>query len=202
MNDREFIEDRRRALKASIEYFSVKKKAERERWVCAEFFRNLGVRHEDAEISTHADEPPDVVFRDARFEIKEILDPGRRRHAEYKADLEAALKATKPQDFLEHFTPEDITPAEIAARVQTELDRLESRFARATRAGLDILFYVNLLDHFLKSGPMPDAASFTAAGWRSISAVNGAGALIFFAADDAPSFLRDGAGRLSLRNGE
>lgn len=200
MSDPEFVEDRRRALLASVEYFSVKNKTERERWVCVELLKNLSVLFEDKEVLPWSDEPPDVVFRDARFEIKEILDPGRLRHAEYKLDLEKAQTATKPEDFLEPFTPLDITPLQIVDRVRPEIEGLAFHYAPAARARMDLLFYVNLRDHFLVSGPMPEAAKFKSYGWRSISVLKGWGALVLFAAADAPAFLRSAESVLLQRD--
>lgn len=202
MTDEEFLEDRRRALRESVDYFSAKNKPERERWVCHEFIRNLGLSHDEAEVITPDDEPPDVVFRDCQFEIKELLDPGRRRHAEYKASLQKALTATDPQDLLEQFTPKDITPQQIGERICIELKGLQNHYAQAARRQLDILFYVNLQEHFLKVGPVPPAIEFAPFGWRSVSAIMGRGAFVMFAAPDAPSFLAANVGTLTQRKSE
>lgn len=202
MTDEEFLEDRRNALRESIDYFSSKNKAERERWVCHEFVKNLGLSYAESEVVTPSDEPPDVAFRDSRFEIKEILDPGRRRHEEYKISLQKALKATDPQDLLEQFTPQDITPVQIGERIVVALQGLEKHYAPATRRQLDLLFYVNLQEHFLKVGPMPPTSIFAPYGWRSVSAIMGWGALIFFTESDAPSFLLSRSGTLMQRASE
>jgi hypothetical protein len=202
MSDEEFIDDRRRGLKESIEYFSAKNKAERERWVCLELVQNLGIAFNETEIVSPENDPPDVVFRDARFEIKEILDPGRKRHAEYKAALQKALTVTDPQDLLDQYTPKDITPVQISERVQAELVELKHHYPRALCEGTDLLFYINLQEHHLKIGLMPSASDFGSFGWRSISAVLGWGALMFFAAPNAPSFLCAKAGTVTLRKFE
>ena len=202
MTDEEFLEDRRHALRESVKYFSAKNKSERERWVCDEFVQNLGLPFDESEVITPNDEPPDVVFRDCRFEIKELLDLGRRRHAEYKASLQKALEATDPQDLLNQFSPQDITPQQIGDRILTELRALENHYAPAVRERLDILFYVNLLEHFLKAGPMPSALEFAPYGWRSVSAVMGWGGLVMFAAPDAPSLLTTNVGTLVQRKFE
>lgn len=189
MTDEEFLEDRRNALRESVEYFSAKNKSERERWVCHEFIQNLGLSYDESEVVTPNDEPPDVVFRDCRFEIKELLDPGRRRHAEYKASLQKALEITDPRGLMKQFTPQDITPQQIGVRIVKELEALQQHYAPSARRYLDILFYVNLKEHFLKVGPMPPALLFAPYGWRSVSAVMGWGALVMFAAPDAPMVL-------------
>jgi hypothetical protein len=202
MTDEEFLEDRRRALQESVEYFSVKNKPERELWVCHEFIQNLGLRYDESEVVTPKDDPPDVVFRDCRFEIKDVLDTGRRRHAEYKASLQKALEATDPQDLLELFTPQDITPQQIGSRIHSELQALQDHYAPAVRNQLDILFYVNLVEHFLKVGPMPPTVEFAQYGWRSVSVIMGWGALVMFAASGAPAFLSAAVGTLVQRKFE
>lgn len=202
MTDEEFFEDRRNALRESVGYFSAKNKSERERWICHEFVQNLGLSYDEPEVVPPDDEPPDVVFRDGRFEIKEILDPGRRRHAEYKASLQKALDATDPQDLLEEFTPQDVTPQQIGDRVLKELETLQEYYAPSARRHLDILFYVNLQEHFLKVGAMPLAPVFAPYGWRSVSALIGWGALVMFAAPDAPTFLVSNVGALAQRKFE
>lgn len=199
MSDEEFLEDRHRGLRESIEYFSAKNKAERERWVCLEFVQNLGVECEETEIFSPDDDPPDVIFRDACFEIKEILDRGRLRHAEYKASLQKALAITDPQDLLHQYTPIDITPLRIGDRVQLKLNELNTHYPLAVREMTDLLFYVNLQEHHLKIGPMPSAANFASFGWRSIAAVLGWGALVFCTASSAPAFLRAKAEMVTLR---
>ena len=202
MDDVEFIEDRRSAIEESVKYFSQKNKPERERWVCGSFLKNIDSAFDEMEIISPDDEPPDVAFRDARFEIKEVLDPGRLRHAEYKAALKKAIEASDPQDLIEQFTPKDITPLQMGDRILTELEILTDHYAPSVRARLDLLFYVNLKEHCLKVGPMPDTKTFSPFGWRSISAVLGWGAFVFFAAHDAPSILHSKVGTLTQRRFE
>ena len=202
MTDEEFIEDRQNALRESIEYFESKNKPERERWVCIEFVENLRLTFEESEALTSDNDPPDVIFRDALFEIKEILDPGRRRHDEYKLALHNALQATDPKELLTEYSPIDITPQEIGDQMLKELDSLAKRYAPEVRAKLDLLFYVNLQDHLLKAGEMPSMSKFSSFGWRSISAVFGWGAFVFFATVEAPPFLYSRAGTMTLRKFE
>lgn len=199
MTDQEFLEDRRSALRESVKYFSGKNKAARERWVCHEFILNLGFVADEAEVKTSNDDPPDVVFRNCRFEIKEILDQGRHRHAEYKASLQRALVATEPQELLTSFTPKDITPQQIGDLIVKELEARLQHYAPTIRQHLDILFYVNLKEHFLKAGPMPPAIEFAPYGWRSVSAIMDGGALVMFAAPDAPACVASSVGKLVQR---
>jgi hypothetical protein len=60
-------------------FFGPKMKPERERSVCRAFLRCLGVAFDEAEIRASTTEPIDVEFRAAKFQIRELLDPGRKR---------------------------------------------------------------------------------------------------------------------------
>jgi len=197
-----FLEDRRRGLKESIEYFSSKNKSERERWVCVKFVENLGIAFDEIELVSSDDDPPDVVFRNARFEIKDVLDRGRRRHTEYKVELQKALETSDPQVLLRQFTPKDITPLQVGDRILSELKRFGDHYAPSVRANLDLVFYVNLMEHLLEDGPMPTMTIFSPFGWRSISALLGWWSLVFFAAASAPSFLHSRVGTLTQRRFE
>lgn len=199
MTDEEFLEDRRIALRESIDYFRSHNKAERECWVCSEFIANLGLEFEESEIVSPKEDPPDITFRDAAFEIKEILDPGRKRHAEYKDALQFALNATDPQDLLEDYSPIEITPIQIGELLITELESLKNRYSQAVLKNLDLLFYINLQDHLLIKGPMPSIEKFDSFGWRSVSALFGWGSFVFYASNVSPQFLKSRETTQTLR---
>ncbi len=67
--------------------FSNKNKKSREIWVVKKFLDGLGLSYMESELCCSANEPPDIIFRDAKFEIMEKMDEGRRRHKEYKDKL-------------------------------------------------------------------------------------------------------------------
>ncbi len=202
MNDDEYVAERRRALKESVDFFASKNKIEREKMVVAETLTNLGVNYSEDELSPVSDEPPDIRFRDAEFEIKEIMDPDRRRHLEYKEALEEALAATVPADFLECYTPPKCTTlAEIYERLMNEASRLLTKYAPATCRNLDLLFYVNLDDVMgLDETSFPDVASLRLQPWRSVSFQMGRRACVLVARDDAPDFLKAAIGRVTHRD--
>jgi hypothetical protein len=99
------LEDQRKALLESVAFWSPEKKLEREVWVVKTFLRNLDVQYADAELVGESSEPPDINFRSARFEIKEILDPDGRRHEEYRQKLERANSATRLRDLMSSTRP-------------------------------------------------------------------------------------------------
>ncbi|MBP0635768.1 DUF1780 domain-containing protein [Cupriavidus sp. AcVe19-6a] len=197
MDEQKFIAQRRKDLEASVEYFAPQNKNERECWVADAFVRNLGIIPAKGEIISIKQDPPDVAFRNARFEIKEILDPGRRRHAEYKQELERAQNITEAKDLLRPFTPKDMSLGEIYRLCQkgaASLDKYSSDFKRGT----DLLLYVNLRHVMdVTEQPYPDTTELEATGWRSISFVMGRRSGCFYARPDAPGFIRQAVGRVS-----
>lgn len=201
MTDAEFIADRIRALEDSVTYFSSKNKAAREHWVANKFLRALRLRFADTAIKNPPSDPPDVLFREAQFEIKEILDPDRPRHKEFKEALNLARQATDPNDLLEEFTSKRMNPQQIAEKIHLELGQISNHYAPAVRQSLDLLFYVNLRDCYFEPGTMPAPETFAVYGWRSISAYENAVGLVFFAGRTAPRFLRTFSGRYSSRKG-
>lgn len=199
---RRFLDERRQALRDSIDYFRTANTQQRNRWTCAELLANLGEPFEEHEILDPPSDPPDIVFRNAQFEVKEILDQGRRRHDEYKAKLKQAEAATDPSDLLTHYTPKEIDPVGVGALVQQRINELAAKYDPAFQRTLDLLIYVNLTEHELRRGPMPAVASFAGCGWRSVSAVFGWGGFVFHAEDDAPEFLKRRVGTATEREFE
>jgi hypothetical protein len=213
-SDEEFLRERRDALAASVEYFNSTNKSERERWVCEMFLRNLGTRFKRDDICLPDSDPPDVIFRRKRkqstqqtslngnppgaifhtvaaFEVKDVLDPGRRRHAEYKEEHARAMRATAPKELLHYFEPKSITPSEVLECITKKvLCESLNHYGLGTRGALDLLVYVNLLEHILKPDRMPDASHLSSYGWRSVSAIQGWHSLVFYTSKDAPKFLK------------
>jgi hypothetical protein len=199
-SEEEYLRQAREARAESVRYFSSDNKPERERWVAFEFLTNLGVAFVESEVRSVVDEPPDVEFRAAAFEVKEIQDPGRRRHAEYKASLARAIAATSPEELLEPVTPRDITYSEICDRVEDEVARFSSKYSVETRAKLDLLFYVNLEDVYgYAATPLPPPSRWEQYGFRSVLVVMGRLGGVLMASDSAPEFLRLPGPRIVMR---
>ena len=185
----DLIKERVQALEESVQFFGARNKSEREIWVANTFIKNLNIPFQKVELISPEQDPPDVIFRDAQFEIKEILDPGRRRHAEYKEKLEHARTITDPKQLLREFTPIDKTITEIYELCLKETKDL-TKYPTAVRTDTDLLFYVNL-DHVmgLTEEPFPDTSELAALGWRSVSFVKGYRSCVLTASPGAPEFL-------------
>ncbi|RYF78582.1 MAG: hypothetical protein EOO29_19315 [Comamonadaceae bacterium] len=168
--------------------------------VAVNFLTNLHCGADESSVFCLAMDPPDVVFSSARFEVKEILDPGRRRHDEVKAAK--AKKGPPARDRARLYTPKDLTPEGVAVLVDQELQQMagRGRYTESQRREMDLLFYVNMLQHWFEHGEMPSPQSFEAYGWRSVSAVvSTQTSIVFHANADAPSFLVENAGVVRCR---
>jgi Putative endonuclease, protein of unknown function (DUF1780) len=78
-SEREILEKLRRDAEEAEALFSNAGQHLQERTVLAGLLRALGVDFQEQEIVKCGPEPIDVWFRDARFQVTEILDPGRPR---------------------------------------------------------------------------------------------------------------------------
>jgi hypothetical protein len=195
------LKERIASLEESVNYFSSTAKADRELWVCDSFLRNLGIQDAGAGLSRVDDDPPDVTYLDLRFEVKEILDPGRRRHAEYKLALERARVSKSMGELAEAWNSEPISLVKIAETVADLAAREAIHYAPSHRRSLDLLCYVNYMNRF----PVPDTKQYDAtplgaSGWRSVSLICGLFAWVLYSASDAPDLLRNNAGKPCYRD--
>ena len=190
------------ALEQSVGFFAAGNKGEREIWVARTFLENIHLRFSESEIVLANDDPPDVFFRDARFEIKEIMDPSRRRHAEYKEALEKARSATSPSQLVTEYTPKDITLQALYDLVVANSTEYARKYSRAFCRTLDLLYYVNLKEvTALIEQPFPYLRSLQSHPWRSVSFIMGYRSGILSASAAAPEFVKAAVGTVVHRDG-
>jgi Putative endonuclease, protein of unknown function (DUF1780) len=194
-------------LEASVAYFESANKAVRERDSVIDFLKNIGPRFRRSDVRSVPDgqDPPDVRFDLAAFEVKEMLDPGRKRHAEYKAKLEAARRARTYKELwaLSLYNPRDITVSDLLDEVEgISVGLVGRKYPVATTQVLDLLIYYDLIDVMgLIETPFPTTGADRLNGWRSVSVVMGYRAIVFRATPDAPRFLRRALGCIRHRPG-
>lgn len=193
-----YIRSVRAGARRSVAFYSSANKPYRERWVVRSFLRNFGVKFHAFQVQSERNEPPDVRYFTAAFEIKEIMDPGRRRHDEYRVFLKRANSASSPNDLLEFHDPRDISLSEVLDLLWRVAEELGKKYPVATRKSLDLLAYVNL-KHVLgiKEDVVPVTQSWRRFGFRSISFLKGSQtSYVAFADHTAPSFLHGRVGEL------
>lgn len=198
-DDHAALEEIRRELRETISFYSNEGKSAREKWVVSEFLTIARIPFTESEIVGITTSAPDVEFRDARFEVKEILDENRSRHHEYRQKLAKAEAARCLRDLSEIYIPSPITIDEVVALIKKDLRERASQYSLEFQKSCDILYYVNLQFRFLSRGKnWPSPFDFAEFGWRSISFLKGRGCSVFFAATNSPEFLRGLESRLII----
>lgn len=87
------------SAQANLNFFSTAGQQERERLSVSEFLSTLGIAHDKHEIvSLEQASKIDVRYKDASFQIKELMDPDHRRTKMYKDILESISAATTLQE--------------------------------------------------------------------------------------------------------
>lgn len=185
-------DDRIQALTESLAFFSNTEKLNREKWVVRRLLQALRVQFKEEEL-TEAQEPVDVAFRDAGFQVKELLDEGRRRTDEFKKKLEAVKSAKDCSELLEHYTPTDISFSEIVRRCFLYAETLLKQVKYGPREckNIDLVCYFNWLDHHVVP---PIEVPKMGVGFRSLSIVSNRYCAVACASPDAPALLRDNVG--------
>ena len=175
---------------------------ERERSVCRALLRCLQIECENAEIVSPAEDPPDVLFRSAGFEVLWIFEQGRTPHREARMETERRRRAKSMEEGgLESLASSYHPPALVAfgpviALVTKRLRPKSQKYAPSVRAQLDVVAYVDIESRVLDpKSPFPSITDLRAQGWRSVSLLMPWYAHVIYAEDSAPEFLRYRAGR-------
>jgi hypothetical protein len=162
------------------------------------FLRALGVPFSADELIWVPDgqDPPDVRFREARFEVRELLEKGRRRYDEKKARPQQFRKAETIEDAgLERHDKIPMSYSEVYALLLAALAEKASRYGARGCAMLDALVCIQLNRFLLPTLPVPDYTALLQQGWRSISFVMPLHSHVVYATEAAPAFLREYVGQ-------
>ena len=203
MREIEYINQLRQYNKKAIALFSKNPQAQKKRelWVSKNFLLNLDIPFDPIkDLTKNMANFPDIFFLDARFEIKEVFDRDRRRSDEYK-EYQKKLEATsQSSELIEYFSPINLTLSEIGDIIISGCEKIAAKrqISLHEKKRTDLLFYFNLQDCFLHGKILPDKASFSNFGWRSISVLDGNASMVLFAAPTAPTFIREKEGSISV----
>ena len=208
--EKKALEDIRRWDEESVVYFSNRRKPLRERNVVKTFLRICGIEFTNDEVKSCGEDPPDVLFREARFEVVDLLDKDRERRRQFK---ERAVKSKAATSLAEvchdlHEEPDERFPLEfpeLLGRIEQLIDKkhkkLKSRKDRVVDFGtLDLLIYVSLENHHVVPPLRLDCPSqfltkVRGQGWRSVSFFMNVWAGVILSKVDAPNFIKNLKGR-------
>jgi hypothetical protein len=199
MDDSDYLRLLTHQAEQANAFLSNARKWERERWVCQRLLQALNVSHRLDEFSAASQEPPDVLFRDACFEVFSVLDEGRRLNDEWRAELERRRSAFSLSQLVRREArPRRIGATELQQRLSPTLRKKAHNYGeRGVDLGeLDLLAFVSLKRATLDfNSHFPPPTEFLRQGWRSLSLVGPNFARVLFAHPDAPDFLRSNLGR-------
>jgi hypothetical protein len=176
----------------TLTFLGNSQKHERERAVCRAFLRAIGVRFEEHEIVAPWQEPVDVRFRDARFQIRDHL-AGRRRGDEWKQRQNRWARARRIADTLERTTwPTPMSRTELVDAVGDALKSKSKKYGPRGCSKIDALIYADITaTRFLMArSAASDVSGLQQQGWRSVSVLFPPYGLVLFAHDSAPALLR------------
>ncbi|EPJ85311.1 hypothetical protein AFK24_27230 [Pseudomonas syringae] len=180
-------------------FLSNARKWERERWVCQRLLQGLNIPHRNEDFAAAGQEPPDVLFRDACFEVFFVLDEGRRLNDEWREELARRRSAFSLSQLVRREAkPKRIPAPELLQRLGPTLRKKAHNYReRGLDLGeLDIIAFASLKREVLDlNSHFPPPTEYLRQGWRSLSLVGPTFARVLFAHPGAPDFLRTNLGR-------
>lgn len=193
-NDDRYLEALRADAADARSLFSNPRKSERERRVVRALLRCLGVAFEDSEIVAGGEEPVDIEFRAARFQIRDIVG-GRKRGKEWVERERLYQGAEIMADVMTPFTHSTAVSLDRAAEMVADaLTEKSRRYGPRVCGTLDAVTYLDLGNsHLYPTEPQdaPDAlAELRRQGWRSVSMLALPYGVVLAANTEAPDFLR------------
>lgn len=180
-------------------FLSNARKWERERWVCQRLLQGLNITHRNEDFTPASQEPPDVLFRDGRFEVFFVLDEGRRLNDEWREELARRRSAFSLSQLVRREAkPKRIPASELLHRLAPTLRKKSTNYRERGiyLGGLDIIAFASLKREVLDlNSHFPPPTEYLRQGWRSLSLVGPTFARVLFAHPGAPDFLRTNLGR-------
>ncbi len=189
MDEKEWLSYHKEKTKDDRDFFSNKGKAERERWVVSEFLKNLSVVFNESElISPEQTSKTDVIFRSARFQVKEICNPGTRLTAYTREMFKGAEQACTIADLKFPTIGEDIPPvAKFYDLVVDEAKKKsQSKQYIDIKNEIDLIFYVTRTRASLIKPDEILQKDFSDLGWRSVCCLSGNQAIVLFHTPESP----------------
>ena len=180
-------------------FLSNARKWERERWVCQRLLQGLNIPYHSEDFLQAGQEPPDVLFGDARFEVFFVLDEGRRLNDEWRAELQRRRSAYSLSQLVRREArPKRIPASKLLQRLGPTLHKKATNYKERDidLSQLDIIAFSSLKREVLDlNSHFPPPTEYLRQGWRSLSLVGPTFARVLFAQPDAPDFLRNNLGR-------
>lgn len=198
IKDQDWKQQHIEAIQKSLTRFSNRGKLDLEKWVINRLLKVIGVTFDKEELE-EADEPVDVAFRNANFQVKVRLNKGREITTELKDKLKQVRNASHPSELLETYSSTDISMTDIS---MTEIVKQSceyalkytSHYGTLEKKNLDFVVYHNFnFDYYVTS---PVILENTNTDFRSFSVVSNRYCAVVHASNDAPKFLKEKVGKV------
>lgn len=180
-------------------FLSNARKWERERWVCQRLLQGLNLSYRGEEFMPAGQEPPDVLFREARFEVFFVLDHGRRLNDEWREELTRRRSALSLSQLVQRQArPRRIRAKDLLQRLGPTLRKKAASYHERgiDLSELDLVAFASLKRDALDlNSHFPAPTEYLRQGWRSLSLVGPTFVRVLYAHPDAPDFLRANLGR-------
>ena len=113
-------------------FLSNARKWERERWVCQRLLQGLNIPYHNEDFLQASQEPPDVLFGEARFEVFFVLDEGRRLNDEWREELQRRRSAYSLSQLVRREArPKRIPASKLLQRLGPTLHKKSQELPRA-----------------------------------------------------------------------
>ncbi|MFF7706049.1 DUF1780 domain-containing protein [Pseudomonas sp. NPDC007930] len=199
MDDADFLRLLTSQAEQANAFLSNARKWERERWVCQRLLQGLNIAYRSDEFMPAGQEPPDVLFRDGRFEVFFVLDEGRRLNDEWRAELQRRRSAFSLSQLVRRQArPKRIRASMLLQRLGPTLRKKAANYVERglDLSELDIIAFVSLKRETLNlNSHFPPPTEYLRQGWRSLTLVGPTFVRVLYAHPDAPDFLRANLGR-------
>jgi hypothetical protein len=197
-NERDYLNKLIDHFRDALTFFSSANKVERERATVRAFLRSIAEEFSEQEIVFGPEEPIDISFRSAKFQIKETLG-GRKRSDEFRDRLRRAQNALHVKDVMESWaSSKEMSFEEALQLVSSSLASYARKLGANQCSELDALVYVNPTGRHL--WPLPaqarSANTLNQQGWRSVSMLFPPYGVVIAARPCAPDFLQARAGQI------
>jgi len=189
----EILDEMKRYWTDTFRFYGNKGNEERERWVAHTFINALGISANESEFTSAPQAFKfDVLYGDARFQVKEIIEPDSKRSDEIRGIYERVMLATILAETVGPGFAYDVpAPTNGTALIIARAAELAAQGKyMSTKPGLDLLIYVTRTRVSHPQAIEVDQEQAASLGWRSISALGGSWASVLYAADTAPAILR------------
>lgn len=205
MSDEEILSEIKLKSKEELEYYSNPNKPEREKFVVRLFLSILGVGFMETELnSPEQSSKIDVSFRDAAFQVKELMNENYRRGRDIKKIWKSVENAKTLQEVSliseSYDVPDSVRMIDLV--YQEALRRAnESKYIKE-KGNLDLLFYVTRTRASLIQENEVQVHKFSELGWRSVLCVNEKQAVILSSSALAPRFINNNVVKVFWRHEE